>query len=820
MSLLFFTTSRARSFGILGMLCCLYSGSALAQFDARTEGFISAGDVASYAGARTMFPLVNQDNSALFVEARVASSEAFFNYTLGTLWRQAGDNAAYGYYLGLDAKRSKTDHLHKQVTLGLERMGSQFDARALFFVPIDSAFQTGQFGARSEQKTEFSGNQLQQRTTGYRRGGYVLEETLGGAHVELGSAIPSATRLEMRAYMGAYGYAPEKMDSIVGGSLRLNAQPTNNFSVDISLLYDATFEGRMSMDLAWAFGRSTANNLLRTPRQRANDFFARAPALVETSKLKSDKRVVYQQGSADIGKIVKVDGAPANIVHIDNSTQVAAADADGSFEKPYADIAACNAGNCKTADAIYIHQGKSVVMDNQQVAKNQNASTPYMGNVTLNDNQQLLGDGISSGTFAAVATGVQPVIVGSAANTAATSIVAAGNNSTIEGVRLGWHFGTVDGATTKPPHQAMPAGGKMTTNAIEINDKTNVRISDVVITGFTQEGAEGNYGGTNFTNGIYLSGNASASVRNSIITANNHYGILLDGKNNQSQTLNLAGVNLTRNGTGLAMLADGANSQQKVVFDELKRNKVIMVNKIEASNNEGILMIGTNGAQQDLNLAKNTQIINNWGAGIYAHLTGGKNQIALNNSIVVGNAGGGVAVLNHGGQSTLNLDKTSVVGNIAGVPNFADSFNKTLDGTAVLAGNKRNQASGVGIYAYNNGQNAMQTINIKGAGAITAHGKGKAQIYLQSDNATGTAMQVLNVDKEAASGIDQKVGKVSGGQIVTDEGASIPQVAHFDGTADGVMDSHQSVKDQADGLLKRGNDGKLQSEQNLNIQAE
>lgn len=801
---------------------------------AKTEAFFNAGDIESFSGIRTMLPIFTTDASSLNVDARLAlSNRNIFNLSLGALWRQMGETAAYGIYLGADSKKSHTENQHKQAVLGVERLGALWDLRTVLYVPIDSEFKLNQKAARDELKTEFAKHQLQQRVIGYQPASYVLEESLPTAVFEVGRLIPSSTRLEMRGYLGAYMAKSAVMGTAAGGSVRLEAAPTDNLRVNFSAQNDKIFDVRLSLDVAWAFGRRAVNNGIRSPEARAADFFERSAAIFDTGIVPEDKRMVLLAGSSEIGKITTLDKIDS-IAHIDNSK---AAGGDGSFENPYNSIESCQAStaayNCNSAKIIYVHHGASRILKDKQVAADQNAAKPYIGNFKLKDEQQLIGDGSQRGNFAKVSSGIEPVIL-SATDATGSSIIAAGNDSKISGVRLGWHFGLNSDKLAKQQvsaYQALPATAKMSDSAIQVAGKTNVEINDVNIVGYSPDVIGGGAFSkqSNFRNGIDISGNSQLAISKLIVQTALENAIKISASDQQKQQISINGANLVRNGRGIYIHANGDQIEQNISLRGYQHDKVLEMNILQSNLNEGVLIDSadiTKTVRQIINV-DNMHLVDNGGAGIYANFAknaGGKlgSQLKLNEVYTLSNSGAGLVVQSGAGNTEINIKNSAFAGNIAGISNYDGQFNYYLDGSEVEAGNQRQNAKGLGLYFFNRddaGAQALQTINISGSTTKISHHE-KAQIYLDS-KATGQSNQKLTISSDAAKGIATTKAKRTGAQkFAAIEGESIQPIAHFDGVDDGKYQNQEFAGEAANMVTVDTKNKSKSTEKNLGVLTE
>lgn len=838
--------------------------------------FFNAGDAESYTGFSGLKSIKPLDNGFVFASANVATSNKGNNSLgLGLGYRTLGQNSIYGLYGSLDAQMGKSEYTHHQVSLGGERLGQVWDARINAHIPTSKAKEFGSFTIKETTEDAFSGNKLQSKVTGFTPSGFLTEEAMTTVDAEIGALIPNDRELELRGYIGSYFSTAKYTEDAVGGRIRLEALPTDNFKVDFSLSYDELFEARGSLNLSLALGKKATTSGVRPLQDRITQPIYRQVGLKTTDILDTSKRTAYNGDQSTVGTVRDINGAD-NIAHINNDPKNVNTNATkGTVENPFTSISECQQAstgvNCNNSEIIYIHTGKSVTLttsnNTTSRASNQNDATPYVGNIALKENQSLVGDGAETGTFKNVASGFGPVLVSAEDknSTTPTAIITMNNNTLLQGVRLGWHFGFNDSQTTSQMSTKDLATGQYMSNyGVFAQDKQGVNIKDVGITGYVEAiDGKSNYDSTrNFDTGIYIkatNGTSTTVLRNVIVQASLNDGLKVeaidDASTNASgeditQTVNAYGLGLLRNGRGARLTAQDNNAStgtinQVLAIRAYEFDNTVSKSVIQQSNNEGVLVDSTNTgtnqtvANQILTI-DNAQINDNVGAGVFADFaksqgnqtgtTGSK--LSINETFIYRNEGGGVAALSSAGTTDILIEDTQIFGNIAkkdasfytdlqdNVIGFVHApLGQTLNGDAIegcgstsanTCETARKVGQGIGLYAKNTDDGttaSVQNIELKNFATYQLHNK--AQMYVEAGTSHANSKQTLNIQNIENLSITDTM-KLAGqynnqGLLETQTGTSVPVVAHDDGVT-GCTPSTQVFENNANDYVTIGSE--------------
>lgn len=732
--------------------------------------FFNAGDTRSLTGIQGLTDVKALSNGILFATSSLTQSNTGdLGASAGLAYRGLSNNYIWGLNTALELQRGKNEHLHHQVVAGAEWLSPVWDVRLNAYIPTSEPFKFGHFDSSTTSKDEFQGNALKRRVTSFSPSGYITEEALTTLDAEVGRLIPNDRELELRGYIGAYASQADIVGETVGGRIRFEALPTDNFKAELALLYDEFYGGRGSLNLSLALGKKPTASGIRPLQDRFRQPISRMIGIRNSSSIDNKKRTVYNNDVSTVGKVTNVSDANNTIAHIDNSHTTNNAAKKGTAENPYTSIEECKTAraniHCGNAKTIYIHSGKSVIKDDKGKQKNnQDSAQPYAGHIALKEGQTLVGDGATTGLFRFVSNKLNPVIVGKIAT---TPIIEMHNKTTLQGIRLGWHYG-FNSSDANASFKNLP-NGIMTNTAILSDNKDSVNIADIVITGYTESIKGGDYkSDNNFTTGIHIKsteGEKNTTIRNAIIQSSLKDAVLIEANGNGNddikQFVAIQGSDLTRNGRGVRVSANNISSggkgiQQTVKISGNDVNRALVKSNITKNNNEGILVESISKADQIIRVNQ-TQITDNIGAGIFANFgesssVNGKtgSELDVSETFIVQNEGGGVGVISKGGNSNVALKDTLMVGNIpkptSNKIGLKGTYGKSLDNQSSGSSALYTQASGIGLYAENKdsaGLSSNQKIAIKGDYRYIGHQK--AQVYIKSSAGQATSKQTFDI---------------------------------------------------------------------------
>ncbi len=805
--------------------------STLAAWEKNVDVFFAGSDDASVTGIRWLQPWRQTGNSLTFSDMRLMRSDkATEELNLGGGYRRFNpeETGIWGAYGFLDYRLSASNHAFSQITLGGEYLTDTWDYRANLYVPIKDQYVIQQLPDEITTVDRLEGHSLNRVTTRVP-GGLQVEEALQGMDIEAGRILPGSEDFEIRTFLGFYQYEADIAGSTTGTRLRLETFPRQSFKVNFTLENDDLFGTRSYLELNMPLGKRLGRPGKRSLYQRMTQFAYRDIDVRETSRLGVDKRTKNGPGSqqaisnTQIETTTPVDG----IAHIDSRST--STTPDGSIENPYKTIAQCQGSattySCTSTEANIIYLHAAAVTTAEPTAQT------YVGNLTLNAEQQLLGDGITSGFFADISTGTAPILLGNNATGSTTPVVELNNDNRVEGLQLGWHF--PDGTTLPVVEGEQSAMPDIAIRGVNVE---TFALRDLYITGYNV-GDAGLNESNNFTRGIQISNSIvspgtslpseqNGTLRNVHIDYSLGDGLSIfasaPGNTTIKQNVVITDSSIRRSGRGLHISADGASDShvnQSISLVHSNPSSTSISNTIEQNLNEGILIenLQTNlatvaslgfTADQDL-VVKNTMIRDNQGAGIqtfFSQTPGGvlgvtnrTSTVELENTNLLQNEGSGLVLENNGGHSVAELRNVTIVGNIekAGTTTFGqrlDGYPIDCEQSGSCTSTGTNPArvaklhTGFGIYARNrdyfvsNGDpdniSSTQEITISENFRMHLHGENSAQIYMFSDSVQNSTSQqnitVLRPEEEPNDEAEyiKELYNLAGEEVVLSNGQS------------------------------------------------
>ena len=365
---------------------------ALAQWTPNAEVYVKPGDDRSYTGIDGVLPLWQSGTALLFGDLKAKLGEHdTHEFNLGLAYRRltTSQDWAWGGYLAYDQRRARSGHDFNQVTVGAEGRSVAWDFRVNYYHPTSDKHLLGT-GATSFQDFRV-----------FRNG--IYEEPMRGADVEVGALLPFTGKIETRVFLAGYTLKAEDLGTHADGArLRLEVRPRQDIILGASVQHDNLFKTAWFVEARYAFGKAPVQGV-RKLTDRMTDPWTRDTDVVITPATESTNIALALQ-------------QPGRVVHIDSSKP---AGGDGSFERPYSLVAACETDKCGPAGGAY-----NLV----RLWRGNSGATPYTP-VTLQPGRTLWGEGLDIFTHVA-SPGLRPVISG--AGDAIT--LAPGSNFTVVGV--------------------------------------------------------------------------------------------------------------------------------------------------------------------------------------------------------------------------------------------------------------------------------------------------------------------------------------------------------------------------------------------------
>lgn len=172
-----------------------------------------------YAENWLQYPLHQEADGLLFADARGSwFTEGAVEGNLGLVWRQDLGQVLLGLYGYADLRRSETDHLYRQGTVGFDLLSENLEGRANLYIPIGPR----ENRLHGSQEARWQGNGLRIDSR--------VERALYGADVELGRRVPFleiAEGHEARLFAGGYYFDAEEATQWYGGRLRADYRLTD-----------------------------------------------------------------------------------------------------------------------------------------------------------------------------------------------------------------------------------------------------------------------------------------------------------------------------------------------------------------------------------------------------------------------------------------------------------------------------------------------------------------------------------------------------------------------------------------------------------------
>ena len=578
------------------LAAALATGGAEAEWEYNTEVFFAASDDASVSGVRWLQPWWQTGRAMAFSDTRILKSDkATEELNLGGGYRRFNDDesAIYGGYGFLDYRLSATNKAFTQLTFGGEYLMDAWEFRSNLYLPIKDQYVIGDIKYDAKVNDSFIGNTVTRVTTS-TPDGLEVEEALQGFDIEAGYLLPRSEDFEIRANLAIYQYSAPVAGSTQGLRARVEAFPRENFKVSFTIESDDLFKTRSFLELSLPLGHKIGRPGKRSLHKRMTQFAYRDIDVRETSRLDISKRTKNGRGTAEsiANTTTSTVAVETGIAHIDSSKIVA--NPDGSIERPYNNIAECEAATSATyhcagtAETIYLHAAPSTL--NNGIAQH------YIGNLTLNGEQKLVGDGATTGFFANLSTKTSPILLG--ADTSTSPLVTMNDTSSLLGVQLGWTFEeTVAGSSTPTP-TILPAGSSIPDTAVLVNNTGGARIRDVTITGSSSAFNTSN----NFATGVHFQTDGSLEKTGLTINKINIQAVLGDAihaetnlttSSKSEQALVIFDSTIGRSGRGIHASVTGNNgSNAKQTVEILSDNPSLstLVNQIQQNYNEGILI--------------------------------------------------------------------------------------------------------------------------------------------------------------------------------------------------------------------------------------
>jgi hypothetical protein len=633
------------------------------------------------------------------------------NVVLGYRTYSRQNNRTFGGYVSYDI-RDTGNSTFNQVGLGVESLGDSIDVRANGYIPVgDTRRQTGESSSSNTSFTpqvpNFQGNYLAIGTLNQlTRVNRSYEAAMSGFDAEVGGKLARLGETgALRGYGGLYYYDAPGTAGIVGVRGRLEARPSDNFQLGLSVQTDDKFGTNVVFSVATNFPGTR-------PREarRQDEVVARlGEGITRQENIVVDEQTESRVNSTT-SPVIATNPA-TNQPYLFQHVNLGVAEGNGTFENPFGTVQnALNATRSDGNDIVYVQSGTNpgipafTIPDNVQVLStgpNQVIPTVQVGNVQL----PLSG------------TGVLPTILPSGSSNVPG--VTMGNNTTLSGFAI---------------NNATDVGiGNEGSAGTGVNPISNVTIRDNQIAGSGTDGIRLSNvtGAVNLLNntitnsvtgdGIRIantSGQANVTITgNNQITGNSRAGIAFLLNNTARVSSTISGNTISNNALdGIfisRLIPDPTGSVQL-------NNVRISENTINGNGGNGInFRLGGTANANSVTFAEN-QISSNNGAGIAIDLVdNARAAVTTTGNTIFGNISSGI-ILQTDGSS--NLFST--------VSNNTLTNNNTNPGAGSVFGDSGN------FVARSGGDNTRVCLNLANNASVNPNPAGADFNFLINPNAS------------------------------------------------------------------------------------
>lgn len=497
------------------------SGKSAFPVPPHIDAYAKLGSDRRLTGTEAFLPLSWNGKFLSFADLRFVTDDADgqeVNAGLGV--RRVSDDASYilGGYGFLDRRRSSTDHLYTQLTLGTEFLTENWDFRVNAYAPLSQEKTLSETTLPTALSLSGTGIIASGGTSTSK------EKPLFGADFEVGTKLSFLNKTifeDTRAYAGAYHFDASDVDSMNGTRFRIETAPLEwlRFGAEIqndTIRGETSFvEARVRFPLD--FWNKSAKQKSLQPKEGISKRL--------DTRIVRDVDVVTQTNAQALTQTETVlnttTGTAQKIYTVDNT---ASPGGDGSNERPFTTLASAQAA-AAAHDIIYVRAGDGTTTGMNTGMTLANTGQKLIGsgtNLTFDTNMMRLPNmpsNISSGSLIRAAT-TAPTITNAAGN----GIFITGDSVEVAGLNV----------------------SAASNNGIYAYNAGNVTIRDLTATGNANDGilVEANGAGINLTgteiervnalnnrNGIrlYAQTNASlaAKVESSTVTSNTQHGIVV-----------------------------------------------------------------------------------------------------------------------------------------------------------------------------------------------------------------------------------------------------------------------------------------------------
>lgn len=618
-------------------------------------------------------------NNLPFLEGRVllSTENALLssNLVLGYRTYNPKDNRILGGYVAYNTRDTGNSNFN-QLGVGVESLGD-WDVRANAYIPVGDTRQKTQETISNNNlslsEPVFQGNFLAQTRTQQGQINRRFEAAMAGFDVEAGTKIARIGKTgELRGYAGLYYYDAPGSADILGFSTRLEARPTDNLRLGVSLSNDATYGTNLVLSVGANFPGTRPRNIGKenTVLARLGESVARNVNIVvdEQQEVESFTR------QETVFVTNPNTGQPWRFQHVN----LGIGTGNGTFESPTGDVASALAV-AQPEDIVYVQPGTNPSIPAFQI--------PDRVQVLSTGPVQLINTVEGNLQLPSSAAGVRPQVTGT---------VTIGNRTTLSGFEI---------ATTT-------GAGIAGTNISDVTIRENA-IASSVSEGILLQNVTGQVAIANNTinnsglEGFSLRNNQGQvtllltenSIANNGAAADDGDGVNVELSNSATGTFNIE-KNAIANNSSNSGIADGieirifdnASGTFNVSNNQISRNQFKGINIQLDSTSAGTFNITNNSIQENLDDGITLQL-NDQATGTFN---------ISNNPEISQNGLFGIAILLSDSTSgTFNITSNTIQENQNNGVNI--QLNDTAAGTINVSNNQQIARNGLnGIFTTTN----------------------------------------------------------------------------------------------------------------------
>tara|TARA_R110000868_G_scaffold410505_4_gene698820 strand:+ start:54756 stop:60299 length:5544 start_codon:yes stop_codon:yes gene_type:complete len=630
-----------------------------------------AGNTRSMAITDLMIPIWGNWNNLLMMDVRAhAATDDTREGNVGLVYRFMPDeNNIIGFYGYYDRSESSTNHYYSQATVGVQRLGQDWDFSGNGYIP---------FG-----KTRNLIN-AQQGSATLRGHNIILEDFFdtyeqaeAGFDLEAGRLLWGKPEYEMRGYAAYYHFGFGGDDTAIdGGRLRFQQSLSHYVRLTASVQYDAVRDWQYQFGVRLVFGGVSESLRKYDPTNLRNRMMTEVVRDIDI--VTADKTL-----ERDID-------APQKIYFVDEDATTVTG--DGTYADPYSNLTQADIDAAGQGNIIYVYGGH---------ATGQAPETYQLqSGLHFEANQDVITSGeafnmqFDEHTVNLLPKTVSPIFEANNIGSAAPAIQLS------SGDKIG-HFSLITNATNSEGIDIANAQNVTLNNADVQGFQTGVTIEGPNTSNITVNNVQSNY---NENKGFNISDiQHSLTLNNISATGQQQTGLMIQGSDHVTVTNSQNGVsNFNQNEVGVDVansshvhLGQISASDARLSGVELNNSNNVTINTVTANNSGADGVDITGGANNTLGIVTTN---NNGADGV--EITGASTNTSINTITANQNGLDGVAINGSTGVSVVNT--VTADGNLGdgvlinnGSSNV--SMNTIAAGQNILNGVAINDSTGVNV---------------------------------------------------------------------------------------------------------------------------